>query len=89
MQRSKRLTPYLLKLDDDTWHQINENRMSMSRLFPEGVSKKQYIMNAIVSYGKSFEEHARPKLDLLHEIEIEEPLGVWYENGLEERYEKF
>lgn len=79
-----KLKHYLLKLDEDLWKEIDENRMAMTRLFPSGVSKKEYIQNALISYGKSFETHAKPKLDLLHEVEIEEPMGVYYSNGLDD-----
>lgn len=79
-----KLKHYLLKLDEDLWKEIDENRMAMTRLFPSGVSKKEYIQNALISYGKSFEAHAKPKLDLLHEVEIEEPMGVYYSNGLDD-----
>ena len=84
-----KLKHYLLKLDEDLWKEIDENRLSMTRLFPSGVSKKEYIQNALISYGKSFETQARPKLDCLSAVEIDEPFGIWYDNGLEERYEKF
>ena len=83
-----KLKHYLLKLDEDLWKEIDENRLAMTRLFPSGVSKKEYIQNALISYGKSFEEQARPKLDRLAAVEIEEPFGIWYDNGLDQ-YEKF
>ena len=82
----KKLKHYLLKLDEDLWKEIDENRMAMTRLFPSGVSKKEYIQNALVSYGKSFETQARPKLDRLSAVEIEEPLQIFYSNGLEDFY---
>lgn len=81
---------YLLKLDQDIWREIDENRLAMNRLFPEGISKRQYIQNALISYGKSFEEQVRPKLICLEEVTVEEPLNVFYSNGLEEyEYERF
>jgi hypothetical protein len=81
---------YLLKLDQDIWQEIEENRLAMNRLFPEGISKRQYIQNALISYGKSFQKQVRPKLDCLEEIIVEEPLNVFYSNGLEEYgYERF
>ena len=84
MNARKPLKHYLLKLDPDVMAQIDENRMAMTRLFPSGVSKKEYIQNALISYGKSFEEQARPKLDSLVSVEIDEPFGIYYDNGLDD-----
>jgi len=91
MNARRPLKHYLLKLDPDVMAQIDENRRSMSLLFPEGVSKKQYIQNALIAYGKSFEAQARPKLDALEAVSVEEPLEIFYSNGLEDEfgYERF
>jgi len=71
----KSITPYLLKLDDRLWDEIEDNRMALKALFPSGVSKKEFIQNAIIAYNQSFVEE---KLRQIRPVEIEDPLSPYY-----------
>lgn len=79
----KKLKHYLLKLEEELWADIDRNRLAMTGLFPSGVSKKEYIQNALIAYGESFEKQARPQLERLRVVEIDEPLGIYYSDGLD------
>jgi hypothetical protein len=75
----KSITPYLLKLDDRLWDEIEDNRMALKALFPSGISKKEFIQNAIIAYNQSFvESGVKEKLEQIRPVEIEDPLSPYY-----------
>ena len=77
----KKLVPYTLKLEPSMWHQIDRNRLSMvGILHPQGITKVDYIRNALDAYNKYFEDQIQPRVKAVRE-EIEPPLGFYYSNG--------
>jgi hypothetical protein len=86
MQKKSKLIPYSLKLDEEIWNQINKNRMSLvGVLNPQGISKKDYIQDAIIAYNQYFEEKVLPRVNLVH-LEIQSPLPFFSDNGLDVRW---
>ena len=86
MQKKSKLIPYSLKLDEEIWNQINKNRMSLvGVLNPQGISKKDYIQDAIIAYNQYFEEKVLPRVNLV-QSEIQSPLPFFSDNGLDVRW---
>jgi hypothetical protein len=53
--------------------------MALKALFPSGVSKKEFIQNAIIAYNQSFvESGVKEKLRQIRQVEIEDPLSPYY-----------
>ena len=78
-----KLTSYCLKLDATTWSSINRNRMSMvGVLHPEGISKVDYIRDAIKAYNHYIENQVIPKVQRLN-VDIDEPLTFFINDGLD------
>ena len=83
MSQRQNLVPYTLKLEQDMWSQINRNRLSMvGVLHPQGITKVDYIRNALDAYNTYFEEHLMPRVAVVKE-EVELPLPVFIENGVD------
>jgi hypothetical protein len=86
MPKKSKLIPYSLKLDEEIWNQINKNRMSLvGVLNPQGISKKDYIQDAIIAYNQYFEKKVLPKVTSLH-TEMQSPLPFFSDNGLDVRW---
>ena len=83
MSQRQNLVPYTLKLEQDMWSQIDRNRLSMvGVLHPQGITKVDYIRNALVAYNQYFEEQVMPRVAVVKE-EIDLPLPVFIENGVD------
>lgn len=83
MSQRQNLVPYTLKLEQDMWSQIDRNRLSMvGVLHPQGITKVDYIRNALDAYNTYFEEHLMPRVAVVKE-EVELPLPVFIENGVD------
>jgi len=77
------LVPYTLKLERDMWSQIDRNRLSMvGVLHPQGITKVDYIRNALDAYNKYFEDHVMPRVTVVKE-EIDDPLPIYFQNGID------
>ena len=64
MQRRNKLIPYSLKLDSELWSEIDRNRMSMvGVLHPQGITKVDYIRNALTAYNEYFEKSILPRVN--------------------------
>lgn len=75
--------PYTLKLERDMWSQIDRNRLSMvGILHPQGITKVDYIRNALDAYNQYFEEQVMPRVKVVME-KIDLPLPVFIENGVD------
>ena len=75
--------PYTLKLEGEMWSQIDRNRLSMvGVLHPQGITKVDYIRNALDAYNQYFEEQVMPRVKVVTE-EIDLPLPVFIENGVD------
>ena len=83
MSQRQNLVPYTLKLEQDMWSKIDRNRLSMvGVLHPQGITKVDYIRNALDAYNTYFEEHLMPRVAVVKE-EVELPLPVFIENGVD------
>lgn len=83
MYQKKNLVPYTLKLEQEMWLKIDQNRMSMvGVLHPQGITKVDYIRNALDAYNQYFEEQVMPRVTKVNE-EIDLPLQVFIENGVD------
>lgn len=83
MSQRQNLVPYTLKLEQDMWSQIDRNRLSMvGVLHPQGITKVDYIRNALDAYNQYFEEQIMPRVKVIEE-EIDLPLPVFIENGVD------
>ena len=83
MSQRQNLVPYTLKLEQDMWSQIDRNRLSMvGVLHPQGITRVDYIRNALDAYNTYFEEHLMPRVAVVKE-EVELPLPVFIENGVD------
>ena len=83
MSQRQNLVPYTLKLEQDMLSQIDRIRLSMvGVLHPQGITKVDYIRNALDAYNTYFEEHLMPRVAVVKE-EVELPLPVFIENGVD------
>jgi hypothetical protein len=83
MSKRQTLVPYTLKLEGEMWSQIDRNRLSMvGVLHPQGITKVDYIRNALDAYNQYFEEQVMPRVKVVTE-EIDLPLPVFIENGVD------
>ena len=85
MPRGKPLKQFCLKMDERTWTQIDQNRMSMvGVLHPQGISRTDYLRNAVNAYNSYFEAKIIPRVERTKEIE--EPLSFFINDGLDVPY---
>jgi len=85
MPRGKPLKQFCLKLDESSWSQIDQNRMSMvDVLHPQGISRTDYLRNAVNAYNSYFEAKIIPRVERTKEIE--EPLSFFINDGLDVSY---
>lgn len=86
MPKKSKLIPYSLKLDEELWNQINSNRMALVGVInPQGISKKDYIKDALVAYNDYFETKVMPKIKSVNQ-DIDPPLPFFTDNGLDVRW---
>jgi hypothetical protein len=86
MPRGNPLLQFCLKMDESTWSQIDQNRMSMvGVLHPQGISRTDYLRNAVNAYNSYFETQVVPRVERVKR-EIEEPLPFFLDNGLDVPY---
>ena len=86
MPRGKPLLQFCLKMDESTWSQIDQNRMSMvGVLHPQGISRTDYLRNAVNAYNSYFEAKIIPRVTHA-KAEIEEPLSFFINDGLDVPY---
>lgn len=80
------LLQFCLKMDENTWNQIDRNRMSMvGILHPQGISRTDYLRNAVDAYNTYFETQVVPRVERVKE-EIDEPLAFFIDDGLDVPY---
>ena len=83
MQRRNKLIPYSLKLEKSEWDVIDRNRLSMVGLLsPQGITKVDYIRNALSAYNEYFETQIMPKVKTAKNT-IEDPLPIYIDNGVD------
>ena len=86
MPRGKPLKQFCLKMDENTWSQIDQNRMSMvGRVSSaQGISRTDYLRSAVNAYNSYFEAKIIPRVERTKEIE--EPLSFFINDGLDVPY---
>ena len=85
MPRGNPLLQFCLKMDEGTWNQIDKNRMSLvGVLHPQGISRTDYLRNAVNAYNSYFEAKIIPRVERTKEIE--EPLSFFINDGLDIPY---
>ena len=85
MPRGQPLLQFCLKMDEGTWNQIDKNRMSLvGVLHPQGISRTDYLRNAVNAYNSYFEAKIIPRVERTKEIE--EPLSFFINDGLDIPY---
>jgi hypothetical protein len=68
------------------WDEIDKNRLAMVGVVnPVGITRTDYLRDAVVAYNKWFENQVVPKVRAATE-EIEEPLGFYVDDGLDIRW---
>ena len=83
MSKRQTLVPCTLKLEGEMWSQIDRNRLSMvGVLHPQGITKVDYIRNALDAYNHYFEKEVMPRVAVVKD-EIDLPLPVYIENGVD------
>jgi len=83
MSQRQNLVPYTLKLEQDMWSQIDRNRLSMvGVLHPQGITKVDYIRNALDAYNQYFEEQVMPRVAVVKE-ETDLPVAFYADNGVD------
>ena len=83
MPKGNPLLQFCLKMDENTWSQIDRNRMSMvGVLHPQGISRTDYLRNAVDAYNTYFETQVVPRVERVKE-EIDEPLAFFIDDGLD------
>lgn len=86
MPRGKPLTQFCLKLNDAMWEEIDKNRLAMvGVLHPQGISRTDYLRDAVAAYNSYFETQVVPRVQRVKE-EIDEPLGFYVDDGLDVRW---
>ena len=72
-------------MDEGTWNQIDKNRMSLvGALHPQGISRTDYLRNAVNAYNSYFEAKIIPRVERTKEIE--EPFSFFINDGLDVPY---
>ena len=75
--------PYTLKLDREIWKQIDRNRQSLNGvLSADPLTKKTYILNAILAYNEYWDHRILPKIASAKR-DTDETLPFFYENGVD------
>ena len=54
-------------------------------IYPQGISKKDYIQDALVAYNDYFETKVMPKIKSVNQ-DIDPPLPFFANNGLDVRW---
>ena len=81
--KQRKLVPYTLKLEEEMWSKIDRNRLSMvGVLHPQGITKVDYIRNALDAYNLYFEERVMPRVAVVKK-ELDDPLPVYFQNGVD------
>ena len=77
-----KMKPYVLKMTEEQWSQLDSNRMSLvGSLYPQGITRADYIRNAFDAYNKYFEEKVSPAYR--NQKNLQDPIGFYHDNGLD------
>ena len=80
------LKQYCLKMSHSLWNEVDKNRMQLvGILYPQGVSRADYIREAVTQYNKWNWEVVTPRVTSLKK-EIDEPIGFYIDDGLDVRW---
>jgi len=80
------LKQYCLKMSHSLWNDVDKNRMALvGVLYPQGITRADYIREAVTQYNKWNAEVIAPKMTSLKK-EIDEPIGFYIDDGLDVRW---
>ncbi len=80
------LKQYCLKMSHSLWNEVDKNRMQLvGILYPQGVSRADYIREAVTQYNKWNSEVVTPRVTSLKK-EIDEPIWFYIDDGLDVRW---
>ncbi len=80
------LKQYCLKMSHSLWNEVDKNRMQLvGILYPQGVSRADYIREAVTQYNKWNSEVVTRRVTSLKK-EIDEPIGFYIDDGLDVRW---
>ena len=76
---------YCLKLEEELWQEIDRNRMLTAGVLNAGISKVDYIRDAIVAYNEYFRKQVEPRVRKTHQ-EIDAPVSIYFSDELDIRW---
>ena len=80
------LKQYCLKMSHSLWNDVDKNRMALvGTLYPQGITRADYIREAVTHYNKWNAEVVAPKMTALKK-EMDEPIGFYIDDGLDVRW---
>jgi hypothetical protein len=80
------LKQYCLEMSHSLWNDVDKNRMALvGTLYPQGVTRADYIREAVTQYNKWNAEVIAPKMTSLKK-EIDEPIGFYIDDGLDVKW---
>jgi hypothetical protein len=89
MAKNSSLSQYCLKASPDLFDEIDKQRMLLVGIAnPQGVSRADYIRDAIVAYNEYHSKVVESKAQRLRELndEYDEPVSFYYDNGTDVRW---
>lgn len=86
MPRGNPLQQYCLKMPKSTWEEVDKHRMTLVGITSaQGITRADYIRDAVTSYNQYQTEVVLPKVRKLKES-IDEPVPFFIDNGLDVRW---
>jgi len=69
---------YCLKMTDDMWDVVDRHRLALvGNLIPQGITRADYIREAITQYSRQFEKRHMPRIQSAKN-DLDEPLGIFF-----------
>ncbi len=76
---------YCLKLEEELWQEIDRNRMLTAGVLNAGISKVDYIRDAIIAYNEYFRKQVEPRVKKAHQS-LDAPMSMYFSDGLDIRW---
>ena len=89
MSKNSSLQQYCLKASPELFDEIDKQRMLLVGITnPQGVSRADYIRDAILAYNEYHARVVEEKAERLRALnnEYDEPVGFYYDNGQDIRW---
>ena len=80
------LKQYCLKMSHSLWNEVDKNRMALvGVLYPQGVSRADYIREAVTQYNKWNTQVVCPRVTSIQN-DIDEPVHFYIDDGLDVKW---